>query len=259
MKKLPVVKAYNIYKVSDCGMHFAFVRVEGDARMQVTSFFTCREELASAARCSLNVDLNNMRLLVTMESSKFSKEALWSARSALRLCEEYAGWNERSVITTVNHEREGLNCYLITGPGEWMSHPQLLSIATLLIRAIARNRTAKTDDWETFDTWVKQLIEEHHKSGDPDPNGDVSALSMFWEKIKVVLKHNREIFEVVEDPWPETDDLDNGADSTDFAEDCGIASFINRSFFHSDDLKTARQIFENLWVENYSQAAAKAA
>lgn len=143
-------------------LNFAFVGPEEKTdekgfrvRTQVSKFVGCREILCKDARAFAHdfskdslqtksgypADMETLRLLITVTNlgSKSEDEArrrVFAGKRALNLFEEYGNFSSQSVITTVKHEESGKYkyCWLLTAPKEWLSTPQLLSFATLVLR-----------------------------------------------------------------------------------------------------------------------------
>jgi hypothetical protein len=171
--KLPVVK-YDGYRPPS---EFAFSMVSTyEERRQVLEWNTCRELFNKDILINFKytdasgVDINMLRLLIKPPDYGNFKKNLFNARAALRLCEEHAGWSERSVISSVKHTHK-IEAYLITGPGQWMASPQMLSLAIHIIRLICFNGPANVDDWDSFINWMENHYNYNH---DVDHNHDIA-------------------------------------------------------------------------------------
>jgi hypothetical protein len=142
-------------------LNFAFIGPEEETndkgfrvRTQVSKFVGCREILckdyrayahdfsreSSQTRDGYKTDMETLRLLIavmnTYLTEEESKKRVFAGKRALNLLEEYAGFETQSVITTVKHTNSRYpRCWLLTGANEWVSTPQLLSFATLVLRS----------------------------------------------------------------------------------------------------------------------------
>lgn len=130
-----------------------------EVRPRLSSFTTCRELLAADVRAmtdlsnssmttssisqkSTDFDFENLRLLLSTKITSDSeiaayKKYLFAGKRALNLLEEFAGWESRSVITTVKDlkaDKSDVASWMITGPKEWIISPQMLSFSTLILR-----------------------------------------------------------------------------------------------------------------------------
>jgi hypothetical protein len=164
-KKLIRVKAEDkvlgIYKakLTDQKLYFSFIgadeKITKDGfkrKFQKAKFVACREFLCGIPRAAINnfeytdhinkdnydIDFDNFRLLIGSNGDekklKDAKKKIFSGKRALNILEEAAGW-QQSVITTVKHEDYvDDNVFLLTGDGRWMTSPQMISLATLVLR-----------------------------------------------------------------------------------------------------------------------------
>lgn len=195
-KKLIRVKlAKNIetpYRCSLNGtnMHYAFIGADEETttkgfrrKRQISAFVTCREFLCSIPRSvvhpsisnsyidpkNVKFDFDRLRLLIGVgRQANFEEERrrLFSGKRALNLLEEAAGWKEPSVITTVKHEDyTDDKMWLLTGPGEWIYAPQLLSLAGLIMRLAHKVGPLETD---TLDDLFKHFDEISKMKGEYD-------------------------------------------------------------------------------------------
>lgn len=211
--------------------NMAFVSEPGPERKQVTALMTCREYLNRAVWSSvtsietshhlpstdLPVDTKKMRLLIAGGNDE-DKERLFNAKAALNVLEEFAGFESTSKITTVKHEHYP-NAWLITGPGEWMSQPQLLSFATWVLRTGFKYGPLNVENFDSVEESFRQLC----KYTDTNlQNSDLRQFGqIFWEKMYVLLKFHDEIFDGMdlEKSWPKD------ASSGDFAAQSGFYIF----------------------------------
>lgn len=184
-------------------------QTEDEDRAQCIGWAYCRETLirdiagnikaaksGSIKNVTGLVDPNRLRLLVLFGSSPEFKEKLFSGKRALNLFEKAAGWEGRSVITTVNHEAYDKNVWLVTGPKEWMLHPQMLSLATWILRMAAAYGPLNTTNLLTLE---KQLKDLSKGSG----NSDIQYAKAFWDKAYILARYYKETFTEMdsEDTW----------------------------------------------------------
>jgi hypothetical protein len=201
-KKLIRVKALdgqrrgsNPYDMST--ISFGFVSSPDPERVQASSLHTCRETLAGEAMRSFNkmresssiadIDFNKFRLLVVYDPSDFDKfrSCLFSGKAGLNLLENIAGW-ENSKITTVKHQHYK-NAWLLTGPKEWMSQPQLVSLSSWLLRIAAYNGPLKVG---SFKEMCEHLESLYNGSG----SNDRRWCKLFVPRLKCFLENLDEIF-----------------------------------------------------------------
>lgn len=239
--RLPVVK-YEGYKPS-YEFSFSLVSLNKKERCQITSWHTCREELNREVLTKIYddmdslVDIDTLRILVKPPYDDYIdyKKNLFNARAALRLCEEHAGWTERSVISTVNHS-QNIEAYLITGPGEWMSSPQMLSLAIHLIRLICFFGPADVDSWESFENWMSKNCDYNEVGREYDDDSSyemdnnlkitITTNGTILKYISDILKHSTTLFKNNDSWCSEFIDGDGYVDG-DFTDNSGIVSFLN--------------------------------
>jgi len=244
-RKLPRVKARagsSSDSYAPSGFQFAFVSSPAEGRQQCTGLHSCRESVNSVLKSHVfgnhgkdaPADLTRFRLLIAGPGAD-AKTRLFGAKACLNLCEGIAGW-KRSTISTVKHEKYK-NAWLITGPGEWMKSPQLVSAATFILRVCCQNSiTAKSYD-ELEVAWLKLI--KRSSSNDVD-----SFLSLYWDKMYVLLKEADKIFPAADykELWGE----DYGGS---FGHQSGIYQFWNNSNQYSPKAAQARKRFKE-FVKN---------
>jgi len=234
-KKLPVigkriVSESNMYTPSEGTMHYAFVSSPETGRIRATAFMTCREYFNRAfqsgvtkANCDHHypkedapIDKEKLRLLIYSHAADIEayKNRLFNAKAVLNVLEDFAEFGERSKISTVKHEG-CKHVWLITGPKEWQEHPQLLSLATLILRIVARYGPINTESFETVEKDLKTLSEKPNTDGNDIP----IHLRLVWDKIYIILKYRKEIFEGIEEKYA----YDKHAES--FYSESGISRF----------------------------------
>jgi hypothetical protein len=243
-KKLPRVKkrisisGVMAYKPAE--FNFSFVSAPEKGRQQASGTPGCREHLCksvffangvgeAATNNSFHVlgkdapiDMTRLRLLVMTSSPQEEfKPKLFAAKAALNLFEAAAGW-KKSTISTVIHEDENYpNCWLITGPGEWMSQPQLLSAGTLILRFCTKagpfntsNIKALVEDW-------KKYVENAKRNDWASCCSDTSAnMRTLYDKLLPLVKNHKKIFGGIglKEAW-------SADPNTSYSVRCGVRSF----------------------------------
>jgi hypothetical protein len=222
------------------GMSFAFssAPINGE-RYQASGEMTCREYFNRAVKEFVNnetsgphhifgkdapIDLEKLRILVltSADGVKEYKKKLFNAKAALNRLEEMAGFESTSKITTVKHKNFS-NAWLITGPKEWMSQPQLLSLATWILRVVNRYGPINVNSYDTVEESFR-LMYEHKETSNLMTNDVTSFCKMFWDKMYVLLKYRKEIFDKIkiQDAWSKEK-------GTNFSVYSGFYSFITEA------------------------------
>ncbi len=170
-------------------------------RHQISSFATCREELCEMPRRYLNktsdevahdkndyLDLEKFRLLMASnENTDSRKNGLFSAKRVLNLLEEQAGW-EKSIITSVIYEPvSDCDAWLLTGDKRWTMSPQMISLATLILRLgwKCRGFSAET---------LKDTLKEFAKIADMHTDNDHRYLKSCHKYIVPLMANVEKIF-----------------------------------------------------------------
>ncbi len=140
------------------------------------------------------------------------RRRLFSGKSALNLLERFNNWSP-STITTVRHQCYK-NAWLLTSPAEWMSQPQLLSVATWILRLISKDGPINTDNYDIFESELFKMKEKAllgNSVGGIDRSLDNGQyLRAFWDKLYIIMKYHDEIFKDVGvlDAWPDVEKYD---------------------------------------------------
>ena len=193
-------------------INFAFVSAPTPERVQLTELMTCREYVLKKIWHAANnynqknesppFDLLNMRLLIVHDPSDITKfkQRLFSGKAALNVLEKINNW-ESSTITTVKHSYYK-NAWLLTGPSEWMSQPQLLSLSTWILRLSMMEGPLDTDNYDTLESNLYSILQKDKRGSD-----NYLYLRNFWDKMYVLMKYHREIFEDgdLHKAWPGED------------------------------------------------------
>ena len=221
-------------------MNFAFVSSPENGRVQCGRLMTCRETVNKVVSDGIDtgntggkeqIDFEKLRLLIVKdvkEDYDEFKTRLFSGKALLNRYEEKAGW-ETSKITTVKHKCHK-NAWLLTGPKEWMSQPQLLSIATILMRIMSIHGPLKVDTFQEAEDSLKQLHLDYIQAKEnlkKEANfvyyPDVENYLKHLNEIRIIMTNSEEIFAGIDlrKAWS-TDDK-----SGSFSVQSGILSFLN--------------------------------
>jgi len=184
----------------DYSVSFALCSSPKDGRRQCTSWATCKAYIHDSVFDYLTgshlfydrdnappIDMNKLRLLVGKgKGGKEFKKSLYAAKKVVNFYEELAGWKP-SKIAPVDHSRGYQDLYLITGPKQWMSAPQLLSMVMLILRACSINGPVKfenNDDLEKlYEKWANSPTAR-----------DSRYIKDCRNKLSLVAKHYDDIF-----------------------------------------------------------------
>lgn len=182
-------------------------------RTQVSKFVGCREILckdfrayahnfsvsSSQTKTGNPADMNTLRLIITVAKSSMDKDdaknRIFAGKRAINLFEAYGNFPSQSVITSVVHDNSNYKmCWLLTGPIEWVSTPQLLSFMTLLLRASYHlNGGLSTDSIEDL---IAQF-ESFKSKGNPGFSMD-SDEDLDLGRLHKLSKHILRVFDVRE-------------------------------------------------------------
>lgn len=144
------------YRISP-GVNFAFVSSPENGRVQLTEFFTCRDYMNDTMRnfylglkeFTMPLDTDRLRVLIAHNGTNpdWAKK-FFVAKKIINLYEELAGFDKKSIVTRVEHSKpENVKeCWQLLGPGEWMRYSQLVSMVTLIIRAVVSAKLVKAPE-----------------------------------------------------------------------------------------------------------------
>lgn len=241
-------------------MNFAFVSSPENGRMQCGKPMSCRENVSRAVSDSMinqksgsplpPIDLEKLRLLLVKnikEDHDGFKTRLFSGKALLNRYEEKAGW-EPSKITTVKHKCYK-NVWLLTGPKEWMSQPQLLSIATIFMRIMSIHGPLEVDTFEQAENCLEALYSDYINRKNNIEQGesftyypDIESYLKHLKDIKILVTHAKEIFANmgIEKAWA-NDHNEN------FNVQSGLLSFLNPiKLKYNKDVSSAQDRFAKL-------------
>lgn len=249
VKKLLRVEAYPGSSTSGYGnttMMFSLVNIIGGDRKQVLSAYTCREQFCAGIKNviqnggnhGLTLDLDRVRLLIIQDPSDFKvfRDKLFTGKRLANIFEEAAGWKPLGKITTVKHSAYK-NAWLYTGPGEWMSQPQLMSTLTFLLRMASAHGPFDASNVQEAEAAMKKLLKATSgKTADTS-----SFLPHIWDSLKLVTKEHRKIFGKP-DPKKAWDDPQGSS----FGYASGILNFVTGSPDYSSHVIAAQRRFKEL-------------
>lgn len=247
-------RAGNVQGYEFSSINFAFVASSAHNRRQATGTMTCREHFNRtfwhAVRKEKDgyynpdsdppIDLEKLRILIVYNPREVSvetfKSKLFNGKACLNLLEKINGWKPSS-ITTVKHSSYK-NAWLLTGPSEWLYQPQLLSLATWVLRLSAIYGPIASDSFDAFESNLKKMAEVSPSNSNSDASTFVKA---FWDKIYILLKYHNEIWEHM--------DFKKGWDlHTDkgFGSQSGLLTFVRGDLEYSDNALQAYKKFKSL-------------
>jgi hypothetical protein len=215
---------------SNSGIMFSFVTRATDAediitRRQSTQFFTCRDHVNDALRAHVHqrhngvydygtnppIDMEKMRMLVRRDCKKESfdkyRERVFSAKRVLNFYENAASWPLSKVTTVKMKKKKNVAAWLITGPKQWVSYSQLMSMVTLIFRVISNYGPIEFTDNNDIERWFGNLVEKYDEdveSGifqqDPDLN---TYLPHSLDKFHMLVTRYDDIFtQSVDEAYP---------------------------------------------------------
>jgi hypothetical protein len=245
-KKLLRVTAFpgpqaNNYK--NTSMRFALVAIQSGERKQVTNAFTCREQFCVGIRDADGVDFDRTRLLIVQDPNDFEtfRDKLFTGKRMINAYEREAKWSPLSKITTVKHSAYP-NAWLLTGPGEWMKTPQLMSTITFFLRLASVYGPFEADTVAQAEATMKRLLKESKEGKFQSKTSDlVSFLPHIWDSLKLVICEHQKIFGDVK-----PDDAWSCNPNASFGYASGILNFVTNKPDYSKQVVAARRRFEDL-------------
>ena len=225
-KQLLKIKGYGTDMYQSYRTRFSLITNPDEGRKQVGSFLSCRDHVNDSLRNFVHkklnstiysygsnppIDMNKLRLLInknfeSADDREVFRSNIFSAKRLLNFYEKTAGWGQ-SKITTVNHSEFKYNVWLITGPKEWLSYSNLISMITLLFRIIGQHGPIEFSNNEDVERWFCNLMDKYQgevRSGIYNLDGDLDNLLPYcWDKFYMIMKHNEEIFtQPIEEAYP---------------------------------------------------------
>ncbi len=213
------------------GILFSFVARVKDAedriiRKQATQFFSCRDHVNDALRAHVHqrhngvygsgtnppIDMDKMRMLVRKDCKEKEfdryKERFFSAKRVLNYYEKVAGWDTSKITTVKMKKKKDIAAWLVTGPKQWISYAQLMSMVTLIFRVIGNYGPIEFSDNYDIEKWFSDLIERYNddvKSGIFQQDADLNTyLPASWDKFLMLVTRYDEIFtQSVDKAYPE--------------------------------------------------------
>jgi hypothetical protein len=247
-------------------IRFSFVVKVGDIRKQASGFSTCRDHVNDTMRAFIHktsdisiynhktsppLDMETMRLLIAKDCDNRKeryefKERIFSAKRLINMYEKLGGWEKPSVISTVRMEGgNAKNVWMLTGPKQWVSYAQLMSMVTLIFRVIANYGPIEFTDYRSAEAWFSNLLDEYNEkksSGMFNYSADLETyLKNSWQKFHMLVTRYDEIF---------TQPLDEA-----FPKHGGFhtAGGINSLCTFETDNKVLDDNMRRVWAEEYKK------
>lgn len=232
-------------------MNFAFVSNPSLGRKQISATMTCREYVNRTVwgaaigknvgqycpESDLPFDFSRLRLLIVQDAKDVEsfKRNLFNGKAALNLLESLNNW-KRSTITTVIHSNYK-HAWLLTGPEEWVSQPQLLSLCTWILRLASHSGPLDVDSYDALESCLFN-IQKNNTDGTSDKH---SYCRLFWDKMYILVKYHKTIFAGVghQEAWMVRDTEHFGIYS-------GFSSFCNKDANYSKHVIAAQKRFSEL-------------
>lgn len=228
-------------------MKFSLVTLKGDKRKQVLSGYTCREQFCHGIKDKIDqVDMERTRLLIIQDPSDFTvfRDKLFTGKRMINAYEREAGWTPISKITTVKHSVYP-NAWLLTGPGEWMRAPQLMSILTFFLRLSSVHGPFQTDTVAEAEKTMKSLMASMKKGKLTTPSTDLSHyMPKIWDSLSLIICNHEKIFGSSN---PKLNWKDEGTSTSGgFGYSSGILNFVTNQPDYSKEVVAARRRFTEL-------------
>ena len=239
------------YKYSS--INFAFVSNPENGRKQATGLMTCREYVNRAALVAANgvdnsdhnvnddapIDFDRLRLLIVHDPEGWEefRTKLFNGKACLNLLEKVNKWKP-STITTVKHDTYD-HAWLLTGPKEWMGQPQMLSLATWILRLAALSGPIETENFDAFEDDLENRINirSNYDSG--------LYLDSFWDKLYILTKYHDQIWEGVDEKKAWID-----VDPNSFGIYSGLLNFVSKTPEYSNYVRITQKRFLDLCKEH---------
>lgn len=215
---------------TSAGILFSFVTKAKDAedmitRKQATQFFSCRDHVNDALRAHVHqrrngvydfgtnppIDMEKMRLLIRKDCEKdqfdMYRERFFSAKRLLNFYEKAANWPLSKITTVKLKRKKDAAAWLITGPKQWVSYSQLMSMVTLIFRVIGGYGPIEFVDNDDIERWFGRLIEKYDEdveSGIFQQDADLNTyLSHSVDKFHMLVTRYDDIFtQPVDEAYP---------------------------------------------------------
>lgn len=238
------------YKV--CSVSFSFVSSPATERTQLTDLVVCREYATRDICRAINgetknklippFDFSKLRLLLVNDPPDVDvfKRRLFSGKAALNILEGINNWDQSS-ITTVNHPYYK-NAWLLTGPPEWLHHPQLFSLATWILRLSTYYGILDTNNFDSLEKNLYKIMCD----GNGRTTDETTYINKFWNKLFIIFEYYKEIFGDIdfEHAWPDIPDIAylwiHG----------GLQTFVDGTATYSKDIVLAYKKFEELCIKH---------
>lgn len=229
-------------------MQFSLVALDGNERKQVLPAYTCREQFCGGIKDKVQnvpgtLDFERTRLLIVQDPNDFKmfRDKLFTGKRMINAYEREAGWTPLSKITTVKHSSYN-NAWLLTGPGEWMKAPQLMSALTFFLRLASVYGPFEADTVAQAEGTMKRLLKESKEGKFQSKTNDLAQfLPNIWDSLKLVICEHEKIFGKAEPrkTWFSKEGFGFGYSS-------GILNFVTNGPDYSSEVVAARRRFLEL-------------
>lgn len=206
---------YSVYDPtpgSKTGFQVAFCSSPKDGRALAVQFNTCRDYMHQYVQAHIHakagkeetskdfvsgyikgknppIDLEHLRLVMAVHTD--GKPSLFAVKRVLNHFEKMAGFKESKITSALLGDKQH-PVFLLTGPRQWMSHPALLSVVTLLMRAGMR---AGIENEKNISKAIEKIM--------TDSGSDSAYAKKCLPVIPVLMKNYKQLFDdPVEEAYP---------------------------------------------------------
>ncbi len=206
---LPVVFCPGTYDISKYyapnGWNFAVVDMVDDVHKVITQFAKCREQLTArfGKECkNKTFDKFNMCVVVdgTLDDSARMmrhKRELFLAKRVLNFIEAKYDIKKTTISTVclkIAKTRRRYYSWLFSGSTEWLNSPVMLSLYSLIIRAVANYCSYSGKDPKNINDDVLDEIYSYRRGTNSYSNKDLLLLKSFCKQIDKILQNRKELF-----------------------------------------------------------------
>ena len=206
---MPVVFCNGTYDISKYyapnGWNFAIVdMIDGEHKI-VTQFAKCREQLTSrfGKECK-NKTFDKFTMCVVVDGTFDAsarmlrhKKELFLAKRVLNFIETKYGIKKTTISTIclkIAKTRGRHYGWLFSGSIEWLNSPVMLSLYSLIIRAVANYCSYSGKDPKNINDNVLDEIYSYRRGINSHANKDLTLLKSFEKQINNILHNRKELF-----------------------------------------------------------------
>jgi hypothetical protein len=203
---------------------FSLVSAPKHGWKQIREFATCRDYINDCMIAAVNahhynegkgqgywvkgtnppLDFNYLRLLIAKDppigkSKEVDKRRIFKAKQIINMYEELAGFKRKSTIKQVDHSSGKVpNCWLLTGPSQWMKASQLVSMVTLIFRVVVTHGGfQECNNLDQVEERFKELCVKGAKRGgyySPGAGDIKQLLPPSWPKFRTIMTKYDDLF-----------------------------------------------------------------